>query len=122
MKLFSTKVHAGLDYATVALLPVAGRLAGWDKTTVALLDTSAGAVLVYSLLTDYEGGVSPQLSMRQHFTCDQAFAATMLGGAALLPNARPSARAFLLGMALLGLVASTTTEEHPESTPGTLSL
>jgi hypothetical protein len=89
-------------------------LAHWDNATVALLDTSAGAVLLYSLLTDYEGGVSPTLSLRQHFACDQAFAATMLGGALLLPNARPSARAFFVGMALLGLVASTATEEHPK--------
>lgn len=115
MKLFSTKVHGVLDYATVALLPALPRVLGWDKNAILLFDTAALGVLAYSLATDYELGAVPVLSMPAHFRADQAFAATMAGGAVTLKDSPTAARVFCAGMAAFGLFASLATDEKPRS-------
>lgn len=113
MKLFSTKAHGVLDYLTVALLPAAPRLLGWDRTTTRFLDAAALGVLAYSLATDYELGAARRLSMEEHLDFDRAFAAAMFTGAKALPDSPAAARLFLAGMGLFATFAAATTEEVP---------
>ncbi|HYF30734.1 MAG TPA: SPW repeat protein [Chitinophagaceae bacterium] len=72
MRIIPTKVHGYLDYAMGLLLIVAPWLFdfarnGAETWVPVILGVSA---IVYSLLTDYELGVSPQLSMRTHLGID----------------------------------------------------
>ena len=79
MRFISTRAHGVLDYVVGVLLILApwvlGFAAGGAETWVPVL-LGAG-VIIYSLLTDYERGVSPAISMRAHLWLDA------LGGALL---------------------------------------
>ena len=63
--------------------------------------------LGYTVLTRYEGGVTPRLSMKTHLTLDSASALTF-AAAGLLMRRQPAAHRLLLagiGLAELALVA-----------------
>jgi hypothetical protein len=79
MKFIETKVHGYLDYLMGLLLVASPWIfdfaRGGAETLVPVL--IGIGMIIYSLLTDYELGVSPQLSMRTHLTLD------MLSGALL---------------------------------------
>jgi hypothetical protein len=81
MRFIPTKVHGYLDYIVGALLIAAPWLfdfaRGGAETWVPVI-LGAGAI-VYSLLTDYELGVTKGISMGTHLTLD------MLSGACWLP-------------------------------------
>lgn len=72
MRFLSTRTHGVLDYLVGALLIAApwllGFAAGGAETWVPVL--LGASVIVYSLLTDYERGMSPVLSMRAHLWLD----------------------------------------------------
>jgi len=79
MKFIGTKTHGWLDYIMGALLIAAPWIFDFDRggaETWVPVVLGAGTIL-YSLLTDYEMGVSRQISMRTHLTLD------MIGGALL---------------------------------------
>ncbi|HEY0060347.1 MAG TPA: SPW repeat protein [Flavisolibacter sp.] len=74
MKFINTKTHGYLDYLMGALLIASPWIFDFDRggaeTWVpVILGVSA---LLYSLLTDYELGASPQISMRTHLMLDLA--------------------------------------------------
>lgn len=79
MRFIGTKTHGYLDYIMGALLIAAPWIfdfnRGGAETWVPVV-LGAGVIL-YSLLTDYELGVSPQISMRTHLMLD------LVGGALL---------------------------------------
>lgn len=72
MRFIGTKTHGYLDYIMGALLIAAPWIfdfnRGGAETWVPVV-LGAGVIL-YSLLTDYELGVSPQISMRTHLMLD----------------------------------------------------
>ena len=113
MKLFSTKVHGVLDYATVVNLPALFRLLGGSADTVRLADRSALAILVYSLLTRYERGVVKLLPMPAHFALD-ALLGTVLCAASVRGSDEPAGvRRALAGLGLFSLAAPALTETEP---------
>lgn len=72
MKFIPTKTHGYLDYLVGVLLIASPWIFDFDRggaeTWVpVVLGVSA---LLYSLVTDYELGVSPQISMRTHLMLD----------------------------------------------------
>jgi len=72
MRFIPTRVHGVLDYV-VGLLLIAspwlfGFAYGGEETWIPVV-LGAGALL-YSILTDYEWGVTKTLSMRTHLTLD----------------------------------------------------
>lgn len=79
MRFIGTKTHGYLDYIMGALLIAAPWIfdfaAGGAETWVPVI-LGAGVIL-YSLMTDYELGASPQISMRTHLMLD------LIGGALL---------------------------------------
>jgi hypothetical protein len=72
MKIISTKVHGVLDYFVGILLIAAPWIfnfaRGGAETWIPVI-LGAGAI-VYSLLTNYEMGLSKTLSMKTHLTLD----------------------------------------------------
>ena len=117
MKIFSTKVHGVLDYATVITLPAVFRRLHASPSTQRLADGGAVAVLIYSLLTRYELGAFPVLSLRGHLTADALFGAA-LGVAALRRTSDTNVvRGALLGLGLFSLSASLLTETEPNLPP-----
>jgi hypothetical protein len=117
VRIIPTRVHGIMDYLWGALFASSPWLFGYGRggaETWVAVAFGAGAVL-YSLLTDYEVGVFPVLSMRTHLLLD------VLGGAAL------AASPFFLGFAhavhaphlgfglfsiLAGLMTQTTPRRH----------
>jgi hypothetical protein len=79
MQLISTRLHGILDYAVGLLLIVSpflfgfaiGGAAQWIPVTIGV------TVVIYSLLTDYELGLSPRIPMAMHLRLD------MIGGVLL---------------------------------------
>jgi hypothetical protein len=72
MKIISTKVHGVLDYMMGILLIASPWIFGFAGNSLAmwvpvLLGVTA---IVYSLMTDYEFGLSDNISMRTHLTID----------------------------------------------------
>lgn len=72
MKIISTKVHGVLDYMMGVLLIASPWLFGFANNGVeTLLPCILGAsTIVYSLMTDYELGLSDNISMRTHLIID----------------------------------------------------
>lgn len=72
MRFIPTKIHGYLDFLVGALLIAAPWLFGFNmgsaETWIPVI-LGAGAI-IYSLLTDYEMGASPQISMRTHLMLD----------------------------------------------------
>jgi SPW repeat len=72
MRFIPTKVHGVMDYLVGILLIASPWLFGFDRgrmeTWIPVI-LGAGA-LVYSVMTDYEMGLSKGLSMRTHLTMD----------------------------------------------------
>jgi hypothetical protein len=72
MKLIETKLHGWLDYLVAVLLIASPWLfdfsRGGSETWIFVI-LGIGTIL-YSLLTDYELGLSPQLTMRTHLVLD----------------------------------------------------
>lgn len=74
MRFIGTKTHGYLDYIVGALLIAAPWIfdfnRGGAETWVPVV--LGVAAIIYSLLTDYELGVSPQIPMRTHLMLDLA--------------------------------------------------
>lgn len=72
MRFIGTKTHGYMDYLVGALLIASPWLFGFDQNdTAAYIPVILGlAAVVYSLLTDYELGAWPEISMRTHLGLD----------------------------------------------------
>lgn len=80
MRVITTKTHGYLDYIVGLLLILAPWILGfYQGGAESWVPIILGAVtIIYSLMTDYELGVSPVLSMRTHLAID------LVGGLLLL--------------------------------------
>ncbi len=113
MKLFSTKVHGVLDYATVAVLPALFRLLGAKEETARFADAGAVFVLSYSLLTRYELGAFKVLPLPAHFVLDALLGAALLSAAARHQDDSEIVRGALASLGAFSLAASLLTETQP---------
>lgn len=104
--------HAAIDY-----LLAAGTLAlGLSRPP----RTAARRVLLgvpawnagYTVLTDYEGGVVPLLSMREHLLCDTAGALALLGTGLLATRDAPRDRWLLAGLGAAELLVIALSDRH----------
>jgi hypothetical protein len=100
-----TRVHAVTDYVFPTLIAVLSRRRGPATRRI----MQAGPVWhgAYTVLTRYEGGLVPALSMRTHLACDAVGALGFIGAAALLRDEPPQDRLLLavLGLSELALIA-----------------
>lgn len=119
MKIISTKVHGMLDYMMGVLLIASPWIFGFAGNSLAMwVPVILGvSVIIYSLMTDYELGMSDNISMRTHLTIDiisgllLAASPWIFGfaGEVYLPH-------LVLGLAEVG-AASLTTTKAGERTP-----
>lgn len=116
--MISTRSHGLFDCATSLLL---GGLAAMPvlPPRVRGVLALAGAVQVAStMLTDYEAGLSPVLTMREHLALE-ALGGAALGGAGLLMRRQPRlARALLVALGLSEIAATALSSASPLSGPG----
>ncbi len=115
MKLFSTRTHGVLDYASVVLLCALPRRLDWDRTVTRLLTGSALATLVYSLLTRYELGAVKVIPMPAHLALDRTSGIGLCLSAGVLSQEPRPVRLALLGLGLFEITASLTTETQPRA-------
>jgi len=116
--MISTRLHGLIDYAVAALF---GGLAASRALTppVRTVLGAAGAYHTsYAVLTDYEAGLQPRLTMRQHLALD-ALGGAALCGAGLLMRREPwLARALLVAAGLSELAVVASSSAGPQSGPG----
>ena len=85
-KPISPRVHGILDYMTAGLMVTLPRVMGWSKSATALMDASAAAATVYSLMTRYELGVVKVLPLKAHLAMDAVSGASLIGAAAMMED------------------------------------
>jgi hypothetical protein len=106
-----SRVHAVIDDVFPALIAALSR----HRSPAVRRIMRVGPAWHYAdtLLTRYEGGLVPALSMRTHLAYDAAGALSFVGAAALLKDAPATDRLLLadLGLSALALIAVNEREE-----------
>jgi hypothetical protein len=116
--LISTRLHGMIDY-TVALM--LGGLAACPAVPVPirkLLGTAGAFHAGYAIVTDYEGGAKPSISMPQHLALDALGGAALIGAGLLMHRQSTAARAGLLAAGLAELAVVSVSSSRPRSGPG----
>lgn len=113
-----TRLHGFIDYTVAAVLAGLSMLPVLPSPIRRVLGAGACFHTGYSLLTDYEGGVRPSLSMRRHLLLDAAGGAALAGAGLLMRRQPAGVRAGLVagGLAELAVVALSSSE--PVKGPG----
>lgn len=102
-----TRIHAVSDYLFPLGIAALSRDRRFGRPVRTLMTLGPIWHLGYALLTRYEGGVAPRISMKTHLALDSASALTF-AAAGLLMRRQPTAHRLLLagiGLAELALVA-----------------
>lgn len=109
----STRLHAPTDYLAPLAIALIGRQRSIGRPVRRLMTVGPIWHLGYTVLTRYEGGVVPLLSMRTHLACDAVGALTFLGGGVLLRDQKPAQRLLLAGLGLAELLLIAITSDRP---------
>lgn len=113
-----TRLHGIIDYGVAAAMGGLALLPALPVPVRRVLGAGACFHTVYSLLTDYEGGLRASLTMRQHLLLDAAGGAA-LGGAGLLMRRQPAGlRAALVAAGLAELLVVALSSTDPVRGPG----
>ena len=116
--MISTRLHGAIDYTVASLLGTLATSSSLPPPVRATLGTASLSHAGYSVLTDYEAGLSARLTMRQHLALD-ALAGAALCGAGLLMRRQPAgARALLVAVGLSELAVVALSSAKPVSGPG----
>lgn len=116
--MISTRLHGAIDLAVGSLLGTLAAGSRLSRPVRRVLGTASAIHLGYAPLTDYEAGVKPVLSMRQHLALDTA-GGLALCLAALTMRREPAASRLVLlaaGLGELAVIAASSTA--PQSGPG----
>lgn len=114
----STRLHGVIDYAVAALLGGLSQDRVLPSPVRAALGTASAYHLSYALATDYEAGVRPVITMRQHLGLDAAGAVALCGAGLLMRRQPAEARALLIGMGLAELAVAALSSAEPSRGPG----
>ncbi len=114
MKFISTRTHGTIDYVIGLLLIVSPWLFAFasDSTSTWIPVIVGAVVIVYSLFTDYEYGLMPEITMRGHMTLE-AITGIFLAVSPWLFNFEYFVYAPHLIMGLVLVILSLTTETVP---------
>jgi hypothetical protein len=115
--LISTRLHGVIDYAAAALLGSLSQARALPSPVRAALGTASAYHTSYAMVTDYEAGFRPVLTMRQHLALDAAGAAALCGAGLLMRRQPPGARALLIGAGLAELAVVALSSAQPSSGP-----
>ncbi|MGI4747188.1 MAG: DUF4336 domain-containing protein [Janthinobacterium lividum] len=113
-----TRVHGAIDYGVACLLGGLAASRVLPAPVRGVLGTAATFHSSYATLTNYEAGIRPVLTMRQHLALD-AFGGVAVAGAGLLMHRQPwHARALLVAAGLSELAVVALSSATPVSGPG----
>ncbi|HWL83322.1 MAG TPA: DUF4336 domain-containing protein [Roseomonas sp.] len=113
-----TRLHGVIDYAVSAALLGLSASRSLPVPVRRVLATAGAGHTSYSVLTDYEGGFHPALTMREHLALDTAGALSICGAGLLMRNQPTGARALLVGIGLAELAVIAASSATPVSGPG----
>jgi hypothetical protein len=113
-----TRLHGAIDYTVASLLGGLSVFGSLPPPVQRVLGAAGAYHTGYALLTDYEAGLLPCLTMRQHLALD-ALGGAVLCGTGLLMRRQPSAtRALLVAIGLSELTVVALSSATPASGPG----
>ena len=116
--MISTRAHGLVDYSVVSLIGSLTRARSLPPAVRRLLGVAALGHATYAGLTDYEGGLQPRLTMRQHLALDALGGAGFCAAAILMRRQPIGARALLFGLGLGELAVVASSSATPLSGPG----
>ncbi len=113
-----TRLHGAIDYGVAALLGSLATSSNLPPPVRRTLGTASLYHTSYAVQTDYEAGLAPRVTMRQHLALD-ALGGMALCSAGLLMRRQPAgARALLLAFGLSELAVVALSSANPVSGPG----
>ena len=116
--MISTRLHGLIDYGVSAVLGGLSLSRALPPAARRALGTAAAYHAGYSLLTDYEGGVRPVVSMRQHLVLDAIGGAALVGAGVRIREESDATRALLVGVGLAELAVVAFSSNAPVRGPG----
>ncbi len=116
--MITTRLHGAIDYTVAALLGSLATSRGLPPAVRATLGATSLFHTGYAVLTDYEAGLSPRLTMRQHLALDAAGGAALCGAGLLMRRQPVGARALLIALGLSELAVVALSGTKPTSGPG----
>ena len=116
--MISTRLHGFIDYAVALLLGGLSASRSLSPPVRSALGSAGAYHAGYSVLTDYEVGLRPWLTMRQHLVLDALGAVALCGAGLLVRHQRPGERALLIAVGLSELAIVALSRATPASGPG----
>lgn len=114
----STRVHGLIDYGMAALLGGLSASRALPPPVSRLLGAAGAYHAGYAALTDYEGGLTPALSMRQHLALDAVGGAALVAAGMAMTRQSDATRALLVGIGVTELVVTALSSASPRQGPG----
>ena len=119
MRFIPTMLHGVADYIVGAVVIALPFYFGWDTMVRSVFIVLGAAVILYSLMTDYELGLVRYLRIRFHLLFDGIFGLAMLAAPALL-HIPSSNRGVIYTIGIVALLLAFTTKiraygTHPEA-------
>lgn len=116
--MITTRLHGAIDYTVAALLGSLATSHGLPPAVRATLGATSLFHTGYAVLTDYEAGLSPRLTMHQHLALDAAGGAALCGAGLLMRRQPVGARALLIALGLSELAVVALSSTKPTGGPG----
>ena len=116
--MISTRRHGAIDYAVIAALAGLSACRKPPASVRIVLACASAAHLGYAMITDYEAGSWPKLTMRRHLALDALVAATLCGAGLLMRRTPRGGRLLLAGIGLVELAVVASSDTVPGSGPG----
>ena len=114
----STRLHGAIDYAAILTLGGLSTRSAFSASVRRTLGLASLAMAGIATQTDYEAGLAPNLSMRQHLALDAAGAGAMCAAGLSMWRVPAWQRAALVALGLIGLAIVTRSSIAPLSGPG----
>ena len=114
----STRTHGLIDYAVGSALGMLALSSPLSTRTRRVLGAVGAFHLGYAALTDYEAGVTPGISMRQHLALDALGGAAVVGAGLLMRREPRGTRTLLIAVGLSELAVTALSSAQPVAGPG----
>lgn len=114
MRFLPTRIHGMIDYAAAAVLILLPWVLDWPNDVRTLLTILGLGVLAYSLVTAYELGIKPILSVPGHLLLDLLGGIVLIASPLLLSVDDTGISATLIVIGVFEVAASLITQRSPE--------
>jgi hypothetical protein len=115
--LIPSRLHGLIDYGVAAMLGGIAASRALPPSVRGLLGAAGVYHTTYSAVTDYEMGLTPRLTMRQHLGLDALGGVALLGAGLVMRRQPAGARTLLIGLGLTELAVVALSEDRVASGP-----